>query len=404
MEDFESLKNKLLNKDGSVKFCFGRNQLKYIQKYLTEQEINLLNTLPGESLSAKIYSLKHNIFVEPTCVCGKKLKFLSMGQGFQKYCSNTCTLKNRGVSEDTKMKRMKTNIERFGSPCAMNSSRIKERASQKRKDTNLKKYGVEYSISSDEVKSTIMKSIVEKYGSYEKYNEARSATIKERYSTGIPQQKCKETNLAVYGVDNINKLDVYKKNLVKTAKISKSTYFYRNIKFDSKWELAFYIYNKDLGLNIKRNFKPIKYKKSDGKEHNFYPDFILNGKLIEVKGDQFLKEPYYSLYWKDKEAVCISNNIKILYSNDISPMLKYIYSKYGKNYLKQFKADSKSSIKRKVVKIKRGDDIYQYRNSNIKFQYNCEKCNKVVYTSYVVVDHFKDFLCKFCRKELHKST
>jgi len=58
------------------------------------------------------------------------------------------------------------------------------------------------------------------------------------------------------------------------------------IKFDSKWEYAFYLYMKDNGHIVKKNQKEIFffYINEKGKQGKFYPDFEVDSTFAEVKG------------------------------------------------------------------------------------------------------------------------
>ena len=76
------------------------------------------------------------------------------------------------------------------------------------------------------------------------------------------------------------------------------------------------------------------------------PDFIVEGTIIEIKGDHFFKEdgtmqnPFdHSLdgLYEAKHQCMIANNVKILKSNEYQKIECYIENIYGKNYLKQFK-------------------------------------------------------------------
>jgi hypothetical protein len=61
--------------------------------------------------------------------------------------------------------------------------------------------------------------------------------------------------------------------------------YYDGVLFNSNYELAFYLYCKGIGKNITRyKGDPIKYLDPNGKEHNFYPDFIVDGEITEIKG------------------------------------------------------------------------------------------------------------------------
>lgn len=62
-------------------------------------------------------------------------------------------------------------------------------------------------------------------------------------------------------------------------------YQYDGRHFDSSPEIAFYIWLKDNGVEFE--YQPnvkLKYV-HNGKEHFYMPDFIIGGKLIEIKGD-----------------------------------------------------------------------------------------------------------------------
>lgn len=303
----KEIKNKILNEDGSLKFKFGPQVSQYMQKYLTPNECKYLSNIFGRNLSEKIYCIIKDIKEQPKCICGKPLKFLSQKQGYQKYCSDICILKDIKIPKDSKTERNET----------------------LKKDHNSQTFG--------------------------KY---------------------------------LQSLEVQEK---RKAPFNYAKYDFHGELFDSSWELAYWIYNKDMGSNIKRNHKGFNFTEN-GKTRKFYPDFCCNGSIVEIKGDQFKELKC----WKLKEEICKKENIKVVYSSELTPMFDYIYKKYGKNYLKQFQI--KKDSKRKIIEIKQGDDIFQYRNSNIKFKFQCEECKKEVITSYSTVSRIKELKCKNCRK------
>lgn len=96
--------------------------------------------------------------------------------------------------------------------------------------------------------------------------------------------------------------------------------YYDNIYFMSTWELAFYIYTKDNATysDIIRCNKRFSYE-YENKKHYYTPDFICDGTIIEIKG------------WEtelDKIKYSAVENLKVLYSKDIQPMIDYVKSKY----------------------------------------------------------------------------
>lgn len=97
---------------------------------------------------------------------------------------------------------------------------------------------------------------------------------------------------------------------------------YNNIYFDSSWELAYYIYCIEHNINIER-CKEIRYYIYNEKQYKYYPDFIVNGEIIEIKG-----------YITDKVKYKIEQNpdIKVLYYKDIEHCILYCKEKYGDKF------------------------------------------------------------------------
>lgn len=197
------------------------------------------------------------------------------------------------------------------------------------------------------VKETAQKTILNKYG------------VDNVFKLDEFRNKIKQTILDKYGVDNIFKLDEFRNKAAityynKTGYIHplmnpeikskiRNKYVYKNISFDSSWELAYYIWLND--NNIKFQYQPnipLKYYKED-KEHYYYPDFIIDDIFYEIKGNQFFNEnnelinPFNNKLDLEKYQCMLDNNVKILKEQDIKLILNYIDDKYGKNYLKQFK-------------------------------------------------------------------
>lgn len=96
--------------------------------------------------------------------------------------------------------------------------------------------------------------------------------------------------------------------------------WYKGIKCDSTWELAFLIYHLDNNLFIKRCDEKRKYIWNK-KEHIYYPDFITDKGIIEIKGYKTEQSEE-----KRKQNPDIIN----IYKEDIEFYLNYIKEKYGK--------------------------------------------------------------------------
>ena len=115
---------------------------------------------------------------------------------------------------------------------------------------------------------------------------------------------------------------------------------YPGLTFDSTWEVKVYEFCKD--NNIPIEYSPtISYKYMyDGQVWTYHPDFLINGKVYEIKGDHFFKYnessgkedmfcPYRNPKWSDEQYawVCgkfeakhqcmIKNNVRIMRDADI---------------------------------------------------------------------------------------
>ena len=121
-------------------------------------------------------------------------------------------------------------------------------------------------------------------------------------------------------------------------------YCYNNVMFDSSWELAYYIWLKDNNINFEYQPNISFDYEYNNKIHKYKPDFKVNNEIIEIKGDQFIKNgkmvcPYNhdrDELFNEKYKCMLKHNVKILMNKDIKPIIKYIKEKYGKNYLKNF--------------------------------------------------------------------
>lgn len=99
--------------------------------------------------------------------------------------------------------------------------------------------------------------------------------------------------------------------------------YYKGFWCDSSWELAYVIYCLDHHIDILRNTLKRQYQ-WNGKTKNYYPDFLVNTKLVEIKG-------YDSPEWKAK--IRDNPDVTVLYKDDMAPILQYVIDKYGKNYV-----------------------------------------------------------------------
>lgn len=287
----------------------------------------------GKEKSIQLKSfIKDKSIICPSCKCIRTNQKL---YGYKTSFSN----------ENVQIKAQKSQIDKYGG-IGLAAQDIKEKA----RNTNLVKYGAENPLS----KGTT---------AYIKRNK----TVKDVYGVdnvfqnkNVKEQIAK-TNLEKYGVQNPSSSDDIKAKIVKTnlskygvesftqttdfAKYHKSSYVYDGIKFDSSWELIFYIYQVDHNNKIIRNDKKLEYE-YNGKKHFYFPDFNVNGKLYEIKGDHFWKEdgtmqnPFdHSMdgLFEAKHQCGLKNNVTFIRKIEIIEMENYIIEKYTNDYLKLFK-------------------------------------------------------------------
>jgi hypothetical protein len=276
-------------------------------------------------------------------------------------------------SQEWATKTRDTCLKRYGVENVLQNETIKTRAREASKKTCLEKYGVDTPLKSQEIREKRDRTMLERYGTTnpvanQEIAERRRATIRERFgfdsnlSSESNRDKIRETCLEKYGVDWSSKSPEVREKMKKTlnknygvdccfsspevrARIIKTLeqrygvsnacfisrcYEYDNVHFDSSWELGFYIYCKDHNDSICRNQQPIQLK--NGK--NFYPDFIVNEQLVEIKGNWLMEKED----WKWKKLACDEHNVRVISGSEISRYLSYVKNKYGKDYMKQFRS------------------------------------------------------------------
>ena len=279
--------------------------------------------------------------------CGKETK------NNTKFCSSNCANKyNAKIQSETQKNK---------------SPEEKLKILEKKKQTSLKNWGTESPMQSDIVKDKLKQSNLR---SLEK--EAREIDVEiSRLDVKLDymlnrlneeyRQKCKETNLEHHGKEWYTQTEEFKEkskqsiqNKYGVDNASQSLwvqskkhykYFYDNLKFDSSWELAFYIYHKDNGYKIER--EPCKFKYTyKNKIHYYFPDFRIDDKLYEIKGRQFLNKKtgewinFYGNRENDdeleaKHQCALQNGVEIIYN--CLEYIKYVNEKYGKDFIKSCK-------------------------------------------------------------------
>ena len=171
-----------------------------------------------------------------------------------------------------------------------------------------------------------------------------------------------------YGVNcsfSINKDSKVKKSInTKMKKYGTLTmcshrFEYNGIKFDSKDELYFYVYNHDILKNDIKRGDIFEYI-FNGKNHKYFCDFKVNGENIEIKGGHLVDEnglrfPYVSQskinpilkqkQYNAKYECMKNNNVKIVStkSDEMCKIISIVDERYGKDYIKSFDIELKQN-------------------------------------------------------------
>lgn len=174
-------------------------------------------------------------------------------------------------------KARQTCIERYGTPNPIGNKAIKQKA----KKTRLERYGDENYNNSSKMKLTKL----ERYGDENYVNTEKIKQTKQEHF-GDPwfrnPDKAKQTCLDRYGVDSFSKTLEFHHN-------SRKLYAYNGENFDSLPELALYVYALDHNESIVKT--PCRFSYTYNNEvHYYFPDFLYDGRLIEIKGDHFFNE------------------------------------------------------------------------------------------------------------------
>lgn len=241
-------------------------------------------------------------------------------------CLEKYGVENYSQTEEYRDRVHKTSLTKYGVDHFTQSEIVKLHA----KDTNLDKYGVEWQTQSENFKEKAVKTRKERYG------------VEYSMQSKELLEKSKKTCREKYGADSYAQSEVHREYMLKTygSMNVMHRYLYKNMYFDSSWELAFYIYHKDKGSKIEREPNSFDYIKN-GVIHKYFPDFKINNKYYEIKGDQYLE--FYkngnpkTLKDNHEKFLCMKKHkVTLLWSKQIKKYIDYVCENYGKDYLDTF--------------------------------------------------------------------
>ena len=180
----------IINNDMSslnVRFMSKLNKLPELAMLIVEATSFLLYSAP---IKARVHCLFKNITSQPTCRnCHQPVEMRLNGvyrYTFPNYCSSQCS----SNTTETKNKRKKTNIEKYGVDNPSKSKRVREKVEK----TNTERYGVNSPLKNKQIREKVKQTNIERYGVD---NPLKSKQIRE---------KVEKTNIEKYGVKNVFEL------------------------------------------------------------------------------------------------------------------------------------------------------------------------------------------------------
>ena len=271
----------------------------------------------------------------------------------RKTCLKKYGVENAFQADWAKEKIKATNLERYGSEHYSSTELSKLRVSEtwqnksqeeieartsKTKQTCLKRYGVDSPSKIDSVKQRIKNTNLERYGvtSVLADKEKMKTAIIEKYGVENVfqseeiKEKIKQSMVANYGVEHFFQSEL---NMCKSVF---RKYVFNNEYFDSLPELAVWLYMVDHNIDIRRNTSSFSYS-FDGCDHVCFPDFVINGQLVEIKGDHLFKKMLIENTIENAKYHCLlENKVEVWTSSTYNKYLNWFNKKgYDKNDFKR---------------------------------------------------------------------
>lgn len=154
-------------------------------------------------------------------------------------------------------------------------------------------------------------------------------------------------------VTNPSQLPQVKKKVAQNRKNKRTfstNYKYNNIIFDSSYELCYYIWLRDNGIDFEYQPPNCTFDyEYEGETHTYFPDFKIGDRIVEIKGLHFFKnkdinEVMINPYNRSQDGLAeakhqcmIKNGIELL--TECGKYIKYVKNKYGKNFIKELKVN-----------------------------------------------------------------
>ena len=303
-----------------------------LNAYLKKHFPNLFNELVSRTyflddfykdksvpIPTRLYCLEHDLKEQPKCQhpdCNNPVKWNSNTNSFMLHCCNTHSKSDPKFWEKVK----ETNLKRYDVVHKMCLCEVQQKA----KETCRRLYNNDYPMQCAMVHNKQVNTCMSKYNIH---NVSQIDWVKEKVRSSFIEH---------YGVDNYAQSVEYHKKAHKPYMNPK----YPDMTFGSSWE--FKVYDFLLENHIDFEYQPAISLSYEYKEthHTYHPDFLINGKVYEVKGDNFFRInestgqeemfcPYRNKDWPDekydwmcglyeaKYQCMLANDVVILRSTDI---------------------------------------------------------------------------------------
>ena len=207
-EDTIMTREEIINE---IKMLFDKDKGNTLNKVLKENsEMNaflqeMLDNEPWFENKRRAFScVARGVFHKVTChTCGKVIPVMKAMYG-RIYCCPDCGRNNH----ETTKKRIRTNLERYGTENPYASEKIKEKI----RKTNLERYGVDNPSKNDGIKKKIKSVMMDRYGvesslQNKEFREKFKNTMLQRYGVDSPlrseeiKQRAVQTNLQRFGCE-----------------------------------------------------------------------------------------------------------------------------------------------------------------------------------------------------------
>ena len=282
--------------------------------------------------------------------CGKPTSFWGLAAGYSEYCSHYCCNRTmfdneteehkhaRGQKGAISYKKYRANMtpEQKEKDHISHVNAQKNRSIEDKLKTSQKCKAVAAN-RSEEDKIKMYKKMVETNKNKPEYIKQKESAIRKQRMKNRwkniskkDRQQFKENCKKSYHEKTEKRIsEINNKRRESRRQFMKNKPNYNGVYFDSTWELNVYKYCIENKIFIIREPISIKYI-FNNKTLSTYPDFLIKNTLVEIKGNQFVKQDgtWINPYTKEdsgameaKHQALLKANVKIWYEKDVNDFL-----------------------------------------------------------------------------------